>query len=244
MKTIRKRLTYANVMSSIAVFLVIGGATAFAALGKNTVGSKQLKKNAVTTAKIKNGAVTGSKVNVSAFPKVPSAVTADSATNAGHASSADKANTATTADKATTAGSAGTASNVNGNSIQKISFRTTSNSGVVGPTPVLNAGGLLIEVTCTSGQATVTASTSKQDSSIYVDVFQSFATSEFFQAIQESGEFDIGDNVDMLAGQGGNNDMSLFEYDAVDGTVVTGQIVTDEDGALQGCRVNGHATVS
>jgi len=63
-KQIKKRLTYANVMSSIAVFLVLGGATAIAAgqLGKNSVGSKQLKKNAVTTAKIKKGAVTGAKV--------------------------------------------------------------------------------------------------------------------------------------------------------------------------------------
>jgi hypothetical protein len=64
LKHIRKRLTYANVMSSIAVFLLLGGATAFAAghLGKNTVGAKQLKKNAVTTAKIKKNAVTGAKV--------------------------------------------------------------------------------------------------------------------------------------------------------------------------------------
>ena len=64
MKQIRKRLTYANVMSSIAVFLVLGGGAAIAAgqLGKNSVGSKQLKKNAVTTAKIKKGAVTGAKV--------------------------------------------------------------------------------------------------------------------------------------------------------------------------------------
>lgn len=64
MKHIAKRLTYANVMSSIAVFLVLGGATAFAAthLGKNSVGSKQLKKNSVTTAKIKNKAVTGAKI--------------------------------------------------------------------------------------------------------------------------------------------------------------------------------------
>jgi hypothetical protein len=53
---LRKRLTYANVMSSIAVFLLLGGATAFAAghLGKNTVGTKQLKKNAVNSAKVKN----------------------------------------------------------------------------------------------------------------------------------------------------------------------------------------------
>jgi hypothetical protein len=67
-KQIRQRLTYANVMSSIAVFLVLGGATAFAAsqLGKNTVGSKQLKANSVTAGKIKNGAVTPSKISVAA----------------------------------------------------------------------------------------------------------------------------------------------------------------------------------
>lgn len=63
MKQIRKRLTYANVMSSIAVFMVLGGA-AFAAtqLPKNSVGPKQLKKNAVTAAKIKKDAVSGAKV--------------------------------------------------------------------------------------------------------------------------------------------------------------------------------------
>lgn len=58
------KLTYANVMSSVAVFLVLGGGAAFAAsrLGKHTVGTKQLKNNAVTTAKIKNNAVNGAKV--------------------------------------------------------------------------------------------------------------------------------------------------------------------------------------
>jgi hypothetical protein len=67
-KQIRKRLTYANVMSSIAVFLVIGGASAFAAtqLGKNTVGAKQLKKNSVTAAKIKKEAVVGAKIKAGA----------------------------------------------------------------------------------------------------------------------------------------------------------------------------------
>lgn len=62
MKQIRKRLTYANVMSSLAVFLILGGGAAYAALGKNTVGTKQLKKNAVTTQKVKNGAVTTGKL--------------------------------------------------------------------------------------------------------------------------------------------------------------------------------------
>ena len=97
MKQIRKRLTYANVMSSIAVFLVVGGATAFAAghLGKNTVGAKQLKKNAVATAKIKKEAVTGAKIkkgtitganlNLAQLGTVPSATNASSATNATNA---------------------------------------------------------------------------------------------------------------------------------------------------------------
>jgi hypothetical protein len=64
-KQIRKRLTYANVMSSIAVFLVIGGATAIAAkqvLPKNSVGTKQLKKNAVTSPKLADGSVTSSEI--------------------------------------------------------------------------------------------------------------------------------------------------------------------------------------
>ena len=39
MKPIRKRLTYANVMSSIAVFLVLGGATAFAAIARRSAPS-------------------------------------------------------------------------------------------------------------------------------------------------------------------------------------------------------------
>jgi hypothetical protein len=64
----RKRLTYANVMSSLAVFLILGGATAIAAnqLGKKTVGAKQLKANAVTTAKIKKEAVTTKKIKAKA----------------------------------------------------------------------------------------------------------------------------------------------------------------------------------
>jgi hypothetical protein len=66
-KQITQRLTFSNVMSAIAVFLVLGG-TAFAAsqLKKNSVGTKQLKKNAVTQAKIKNGAVTGAKLGADA----------------------------------------------------------------------------------------------------------------------------------------------------------------------------------
>jgi hypothetical protein len=97
-KQIRKRITYANVMSSIAVFLVLGGGAAYAAkkigsneikgnsittgkIKKNAVTSSKIKSNSITTAKIKNGAVTGPKVNVTNLAKVPSATNADNATN-------------------------------------------------------------------------------------------------------------------------------------------------------------------
>ncbi|HTT95431.1 MAG TPA: hypothetical protein VMF55_12215 [Solirubrobacterales bacterium] len=50
---LRRHLTYANVVASLALFLAFGGA-AFAAtqLPKNSVGTKQLKKGAVTASKI------------------------------------------------------------------------------------------------------------------------------------------------------------------------------------------------
>jgi hypothetical protein len=66
-KQVRQRLTYANVMSSIAVFLILGGATAFAA---RKAGSHQLKGGSVTTAKIEKGAVTTGKIEANAVTTV------------------------------------------------------------------------------------------------------------------------------------------------------------------------------
>jgi hypothetical protein len=66
MNQIRKRLTYANVMSSIAVFLVLGGGAAFAALGKNTVGTRQLKPNSVNRGILARNSVYPGKINLEA----------------------------------------------------------------------------------------------------------------------------------------------------------------------------------
>jgi hypothetical protein len=59
LKKLREKFTYANVMATIAVFLVVGGGSAFAAtqmLPKNSVGTKQLKNAAVTPAKLSTAA--------------------------------------------------------------------------------------------------------------------------------------------------------------------------------------------
>ncbi len=114
MQRIRNNLTYANVVSTIALVLVLGGATAVAAtnLGKNSVGTKQLKANAVTGAKVKDGTLGGADVNASSLGQVPSANAADTAnsaktaqraTTAGRADSAASADRAARADQATQA---------------------------------------------------------------------------------------------------------------------------------------------
>lgn len=56
--------SYANVVATLALFLVVAGGTAFAAtnLAQNSVGTPQLKSSAVSTSKLKDGAVTAAKI--------------------------------------------------------------------------------------------------------------------------------------------------------------------------------------
>ena len=58
----RKKLTYSNVIASLALFVALGGAAVAAGLPKNSVGPKQLKRNAVTAVKLHKGAVNSSKI--------------------------------------------------------------------------------------------------------------------------------------------------------------------------------------
>lgn len=80
------------VVAVIALVLALCG-SAFAALGKNSVGTRQLKGKSVTTgkiansaingAKVANGSLTGQDINIGALGTVPKATSADSAGNAG-----------------------------------------------------------------------------------------------------------------------------------------------------------------
>lgn len=97
---LRERLTYANVVATVALVLAVtGGATAIAlSLPKNSVTSKQLAKGAVKTPDIAKGAVTGDKVKTATLGKVPLAAHADSADTAGSAANATNAAHAAVAD--------------------------------------------------------------------------------------------------------------------------------------------------
>jgi hypothetical protein len=66
---LRSRLTYANVISSIALFCALaGGAYAATQLPKNSVGTKQLKKSAVTSPKVKDGTLLGKDFKAGQLP--------------------------------------------------------------------------------------------------------------------------------------------------------------------------------
>lgn len=72
------KLTYSNVIASVALFVALSGVAVAAGLPKNSVGPNQIKRGAVSTAKLKNKAVTSAKLGskaVTAGKIGPNAIT-------------------------------------------------------------------------------------------------------------------------------------------------------------------------
>jgi hypothetical protein len=97
---IRCHLTYANVISTVCLFLLLGGGTAVALNGTNSVQSDDLgpgaqvkaadvADNAVSSADIANGQVKGADVAEGTLGQVPDAAHADNATDLGGKSASD-----------------------------------------------------------------------------------------------------------------------------------------------------------
>jgi hypothetical protein len=121
---IREKLSYANVMATIAVFIALGGgAWAAINLPKGSVGSKQLKKGSVKTKKLAKGAVVGRKVR------------ADSLTGA----SIDES----------TLGTVPNASRVGGSQVRQVNWRVPA--GTTTQT-LFSVGGLTVKANCPAGQ--------------------------------------------------------------------------------------------
>jgi hypothetical protein len=68
MSVVRRHLSYANVMATVAVFLALGGSAYALSLGKNSVKSRNIAKGAVKTADIANKAVSRAKLREGAVP--------------------------------------------------------------------------------------------------------------------------------------------------------------------------------
>jgi hypothetical protein len=145
MSWLKARATYANVISTACLFLLLGGA-AYAAGGlpKSSVGTKQLKANAVTGTKVKNGSLTGADLNLSTLGQVPSATHATSADTASHAAGADQANRA---GDAATLGGLGPASFYPATDVRRIDFAGAIPTGAT----ILSLDGLGISAGCQEG---------------------------------------------------------------------------------------------
>jgi len=63
-----RRLTYANVVSSLCLFLVLAGGSAFAA---SQITGAQIASNAITSAKVKNGSLLKVDFKPGQLPKGP-----------------------------------------------------------------------------------------------------------------------------------------------------------------------------
>ena len=69
---IRRRMTYANVVSSLCLFLVLAGGSAFAA---TQITGAQIASNAITSAKVKNGSLLKVDFKSGQLPKGPRGLT-------------------------------------------------------------------------------------------------------------------------------------------------------------------------
>jgi hypothetical protein len=74
---IRSRLTYANVMSSIALFVALSGGAYALSVPKNSVGARELRKGAVTTAKVRNHSLRASDLKRGLLPVLDGVHAAD-----------------------------------------------------------------------------------------------------------------------------------------------------------------------
>jgi hypothetical protein len=149
-------------------------------------------------------------------------------------------NLADSATNATNATNAGNASTVGGVGAAEINFQVPSNTP---ETTIFSGGGLVITGECDNlADIALRATTTKENSSIYSSgVFTDNDTNNHNDDL-ESGDFDVVSDYDLLDGTAGNPLFLTFEYDALDGSIVTGTIAADED--VSSCKATGHVFVS
>lgn len=139
-------------------------------------------------------------------------------------------NSAKTADNATT---------VNNVGVTQITYKQDS---VAGNQTIFTGAGLTLEAACAAGdEISVTATTSKPDSSIYTSVVDTDSNDNNLNNDLESGDFDVGIAFNLLATNDGNPGLITFEYDSNDGSSVSGVLAADEDNQIgDDCQLHGH----
>lgn len=234
MKSIRKRLSFANIMSAIAVFIALGGIAVAAGLPKNSVGKKQLKSNAVTTAKIKKNAVTTPKIKNGAVngAKVKNDSLTGTQINESTLGTVPSASTAAKASKTE----------------QIVHIFFTANEGAPKQT-ILSLGGLTITAECPSAEGDIELEGTTSVSHSVIDVVTAQDNDN-----DGNSDFLVGETFDLdLGHEEGPTEMYTAQYtrpDGVDVVVIYHKINPDEGGAFPGtpqaskCLVSGLAYIN
>jgi hypothetical protein len=95
---LRTRLTYANVVATLALFIALGGTSVAAS---NLISGSRIRKESIPGNRLRKHTLTSTQVDVSKLGTVPAAAHAAAADAAGHATTADAATHAASADGAT-----------------------------------------------------------------------------------------------------------------------------------------------
>jgi hypothetical protein len=229
LKRIRSQLTYANVVSTLCLFLLLGGGAAYAAsqLGKNSVGTKQLKNNAVTGAKVKNGSLTGGDLESSTLGRVPSAQIAVHADSAAHADSATHADSAAFADNAATAA---------GLTMRKIFYAPATASPA--STPILSLGGLNLSASCSSGTVEIRVTSAVDHTHFSSQMWNAGGSGTGQPDGLHHDDFNT-TSLDALDDGNAWGETS-FTYTTPDGTIVNGQLSFDSSNLIIGGDIFNH----
>lgn len=142
--------------------------------------------------------------------------------------------------KESSLGQVPSAGKVGGLAVRKFNVRQTSPTAAE---PILDLAGLHIQMSC--GPGNLTATTTKDDSSIFVwGIYTGINSIE--SGDLEGQNFELGETFDIDANMGGgsfgNPDLGTLLYENADGTVVTVDLVTDISAGGGGdCAVAGTA---
>jgi hypothetical protein len=180
---------------------------------KGTVTGKQIKSGTITSKQVKNDTLTGKQIKESTLGTVPSATTAGSAS------------------------SAATADNVGGTFVRPFNFKSTlANSG---KTTVFEHAGYRVQAECVSSKPSLKVTNVNAGASELIN-WRSFATGA--PTVDTTYAFNPGVTIDAINPTEPHG-ASTIQAAGVNGSVLTGQIVFDNDssfgGSFGGCFVAG-----
>ena len=233
MRALRARLTYANIVATLALVIAMVGGTAYAA---NTVFSTDIVNGEVKSA------------DISDANGVRSADVRNDNLTGGGLGSVDIANDSLSGlDIAESTLQNVNAGTVGGLQVRKINFQVPFGTG---PTTVLDLAGLQITAECqTFGDVLdVKAFTSKNDASLYYTAM-SASTADDTNAIKDIASdrlpdklFDVGSQFQIDNESPPNNPNGTLHYWAPDGSVVVAHLALDRISDEGGCALTGIAT--